>query len=276
MRTVRIPDEALAVLSACTVHGGSSGGAEVRIVAGQLDRKLYEAVNRVLVEIGGKWNTKAKAHLFTTAPDPTTERLDGVILSGEITPLSKNGYFPTPKALADRLVELADLKRGQRILEPSAGSGALIDAAIRTLTAQVDAAPIIATTIRAIEVNPQLSEAMRMKYEPRAFILNECMDFLQWGVDGDEYLYDRAIMNPPFENRADARHVLYAYSLLKPGGRLVSIMASSVKFRREKEYELVRTLIEDCGEIIDLPAASFKESGTLVSTVLIALDKEAA
>lgn len=257
------------------MHGGTNGGAEVRIVAGQLDRKLYETVNRVLVEIGGKWNTKAKAHLFASQPHQTTERLEGVIVSGEITPLSKNGYFPTPGGLADRLVEMADLKRGQRILEPSAGSGALIDAALRVLLARDGGPPLIATTIRAVELNSELSGAMQARYESQAVVLIECMDFTQWTVEAPEYLYDRIVMNPPFENRADAKHVLHAYSLLKPGGRLVSIMGAGVKFRRETEYESVRSLIEGCGELIDLPTGSFKESGTLVNTVIVTLDKDA-
>ena len=43
--------------------------------------------------------------------------------------------------------------------------------------------------------------------------------------------YDRIIMNPP----CDAEHVQHAYSLLKPGGRLVTIMGEGVFYGQDKK-----------------------------------------
>jgi hypothetical protein len=39
----------------------------------QLERKLYESVNKALVALGGKWNKKAKAHLFDHNPTDDIE-----------------------------------------------------------------------------------------------------------------------------------------------------------------------------------------------------------
>ena len=88
----------------------------------QLERSLYMAVNKVLEAIGGKWNRKAKAHLFESSPEEIVEE---VLQAGEYTH-AKNEYnfFETPEPLAKRLIDLAGIKEGS-ILEPSAGRGAI-------------------------------------------------------------------------------------------------------------------------------------------------------
>lgn len=267
MKTIQITPQALAVLSGCTVEQFGPTSL-VRINDGTLDRKLYVEVNKVLEDIGGKWNRKDKAHLFPTNQGQTTERLDGVILSGEIAPLSKNGFFPTPRVLAATMAVELRVKNGHRILEPSAGSGSLVDAVIEIL-----GTPRMDTTIRVLEVNGELAQKLAKKYQSQPTILVNPNDFLTWTLEGSQYAYDRIIMNPPFENRADAKHVLHAWSLLKDGGRMVAIMGAGVKFRREQEYQSVRALIGAHGTMEDLPAGSFKESGTMVNTVIVVMDK---
>jgi hypothetical protein len=54
--------------------------------------------------------------------------------------------------------------------------------------------------------------------------------------------YDRVVMNPPFARNAAPKHVLHAYDFLKPGGRLVSVMPSSVTFRTDALNDKVRYL----------------------------------
>ena len=55
---MRIDDDVLAVLSRSTVVGSSL------VIPDQLDRKLYVKTNKVLEAAGGKWNRKARAHVF--------------------------------------------------------------------------------------------------------------------------------------------------------------------------------------------------------------------
>lgn len=84
--------------------------------------------------------------------------------------------------------------------------------------------------------------------------------------------YDRVIMNPPFEKQADIKHVLHAHKFLKPGGRLVSVMAASVLFRTNRLTVEFREFIQAKGGWIqELPEGSFKTSGTMVNTVIVTI-----
>lgn len=85
--------------------------------------------------------------------------------------------------------------------------------------------------------------------------------------------FDKIVMNPPFEKKQDVKHILRAYSLLKTGGKLVSIASSSVKYRNDSVTVELRNLIATNGYLEDLPEKSFKEAGTNVNTVLIVLEK---
>ena len=106
--TETIAEDVLRVLSTCEIEDNN-----VQITAGQLDRKLYLAVNKVLDRIGGKWNRKAKAHVFDQDP---TDRLNNVIESGVLDPEVKTGYFPTPAVIVDNMIELAYISRKHLIL----------------------------------------------------------------------------------------------------------------------------------------------------------------
>ena len=46
-------------------------------------------------------------------------------------------------------------------------------------------------------------------------------DFLE--CNGDLGTFDRIVMNPPFTNGDDIKHIMHALKMLKPGGRLVAI-----------------------------------------------------
>ena len=85
--------------------------------------------------------------------------------------------------------------------------------------------------------------------------------------------FDRVIMNPKFENQADIDHVLHAFSMLQKNGRLVSVMSNSVTFRENKKTKQFRELLDKTGYWIELPADSFKESGTGVAIVIVVMDK---
>jgi type I restriction-modification system DNA methylase subunit len=66
-------------------------------------------------------------------------------------------------------------------------------------------------------------------------------------------------------------HVLHALAFLKHGGRLVSVMPSSVTFRTDTLNRMVRAAVEAGGSIEALPENSFTESGTNVNTVIVTL-----
>jgi hypothetical protein len=92
---------------------------------GQLDRKLYMSVNKVLAAIKGKWNRSAKAHIF---PESPVDVIDDILLTGEYTDAKKEfQFFETPSPLAKRLVDMAEIIEGETVCEPSAGRGRIVE-----------------------------------------------------------------------------------------------------------------------------------------------------
>lgn len=162
--------------------------------------------------------------------------------------------FVTPPDLAQRVVDEADIQEGMTVLEPSAGTGALLDAAKG-----------MAEAMTAVEVNHKLAEALRQRFEDVI-----TADFLECGDELGKF--DRVIMNPPFADQADIDHVTHALKFVKEGGKLVAIMSAGVEFRQDKKATGFREMVERMGGTIEaLPDDSFRESGTSVRTVLVNL-----
>jgi protein-L-isoaspartate O-methyltransferase len=166
------------------------------------------------------------------------------------------GFFQTPESLAARVVDEAGIEPGMSVLEPGAGGGRIADA-VRNAVPDAE--------ITVLEISGQLQEVLKLK------------GFDIAGTDFTEFTggpYDRIVMNPPFERNQDIDHVMRAYEMLKPGGRLVSIMGRGAFFRGGRKESEFRDFLEQMGAVIEeLPDGSFKESGTGVATNLIVLDK---
>ena len=163
---------------------------------------------------------------------------------------------PRPE-LADRMVELLEVEDGNVVLEPSCGDGALVEALRRNARKTY--------SVIAIELNAQLVEGCKRKgFDVTQGDFNEFKPACE---------INRVLMNPPFEQLQDCRHILKAYEMLGPGGCLVAICSAGVRFRREQPAVQLRELIDEQGWIEDLPAGSFKSSGTNVNTCLICLEK---
>ncbi|NSX34464.1 DUF4942 domain-containing protein [Brevundimonas vesicularis] len=166
-------------------------------------------------------------------------------------------FFPTPDDLAERVIEEAFMSRGQTVLEPSAGTGAL------AYRAAAKGAHVTAVEIqRALCVG--LSESGRL-----GRVVND--DFMQLSpqVIGK---FDRVIMNPPFDGKRDLDHVRHALGFVAPGGRLVAIMAAGVAFHEDAATTAFRDLVESAGgRISDLPAGSFASVGTNINTCLVTI-----
>jgi phospholipid N-methyltransferase len=129
--------------------------------------------------------------------------------------VSAPNLFPTPPEVARRVVELADIQPGQRVLEPSAGTGSLLEALPDTPTV-------------AVEINGQLAEALQRRFTGAEVHRG---DFLT--MNGELGTFDRIVMNPPFDHGSDIEHVRHAYAKLKPGGRLVAICANGPRQQDE-------------------------------------------
>ena len=180
-------------------------------------------------------------------------------LEAEIALSTIPGYFPTPAPVVDLMLQRARISDGMKVLEPSAGSGHIADA-IRA------AHP--GAWIDTIEIASPLRDILVLKnYRVMAF------DFLDFEND-QERPYDRIVMNPPFERQQDIAHVRMAYSLLAPGGVLVTIMSPSFEFRNDRKSTEFRAWLETINATWEnLPEGSFKASGTGVSTRLLTIER---
>ena len=252
----KIADNILDILGECRTEGNT-----LYLPEGQLDRATYQAVNKVLESIGGKWNRKAKGHIFADG-DPA-ELLVNVILAGEITDLKKQyQFFPTPRPVAEKMCELAELDSTCTVLEPSCGKGDLADVIFEAGVKQVC----------GLELNPDMEQYLSKK--PYTVITG--VDFLQYVKDTTKE-WSRIVMNLPFSRQQDIDHILTAYGILRPGGILVSVVSESPFFRTNKKSVEFREFLEAHEAVIEPVAeGAFKESGTMVRTRLVKIIKPGA
>lgn len=164
-------------------------------------------------------------------------------------------FFETPDPLADRMAAwIDDLPEGSRILEPSAGMGALIKAVRR----QCKNSPIY---IDAIEPQPEF-----------VAILEELgvthLDY-DFAAINHRPIYDAVIMNPPYKNKMAEAHLDLAWKCTRPGGRIVALVGSGSTEHLDEEFSgyifereiipkktFAETPIETCLYLIHKPLAA--------------------
>jgi phospholipid N-methyltransferase len=191
-------------------------------------------------------------HFPTPLPEKNKFEVAAEALRNGVQTVSAPNLFPTPPDIARQLVGLADISDGMSVLEPSAGTGNLADAVMQHSKPG---------SLCLVELNSQLCALLASK----GYSVVQG-DFLE--QNGDIGQFDRVVMNPPFDHGLDIKHVRHALTKLKPGGRLVSVMANGP--RQREAFEPVATTW------VDLPPDSFKQQGTSVNTAIVVLDASAA
>ncbi|WP_313453308.1 methyltransferase domain-containing protein [Stutzerimonas nitrititolerans] len=157
-------------------------------------------------------------------------------------------FFPTPAAIAVRMASLARIKKGDRVLEPSAGNGNLADAA-KSAGAEVD----------VIEISSQLREILTAK--GYTVVAHDFDSFTP------EEKYDAVLMNPPFSNRQDAAHIRRAFDMVKAGGHLVAIAGEGVFFGSDAKAVQFRDWLYSVGaEVEQLGSGTFMDKSLLATT----------
>ena len=128
--------------------------------------------------------------------------------------VSSFNLFQTPEPLAAHMAGM--FASFGRTLEPSAGLGRLY----RAVRAVDDTCPMV-----LVDISPACcGELFRATAgDENADLFTG--DFLE--MDAAKLgTFDSIIMNPPFKNGADVKHIRRTMNLLRPGGRLVSLCAS--------------------------------------------------
>lgn len=242
---MRLDTDIIDILASSEVRGNV-----LFLTSGQLDRKTYERLNKALVALGGKWNKREKGHVFEGDP---TVLIENALQTGTVTDLRHEfDFFQTPRELAVRMVQMACDGLSGHALEPSAGTGAIADEVLRRTRMSVALC--------------ELSERNRTELSRKGYEC-EAEDFLTFEPGR---WFDAIVANPPFSKQQDIHHVNHMLDMLKPGGRLVSVMSSGVTFRTNRLANDFRERVASLGgEIEHLPAGTFRSSGTDVNTVLV-------
>lgn len=181
--------------------------------------------------------------------DALRPRFDKMRNQDKANPIVSDQLFPTPPSLAARMVEAAEVKPHHRILEPSAGTGRIVE--------QMDERQ----DVTAVEINKELCDNLWHRFaDVRPMLMVYCQDFLKF----DRGLrYDRIIMNPPFRRGLDIKHILHARTLLKKGGVIVSLCYDGVMQNKK--------LRPMCDSWEVLPEGSFKSEGTGAGVALLTM-----
>lgn len=210
-------------------------------------------------DVGGKENDRnivstdsdydrAKAFYFArgkkTAKDKAAEGVD---------------YFATPEPVGYKMVQWAGLKDGDRVLEPSAGHGAIS----RFFSPNTD------NTI--IEPSSRLAPQAQMNTD-NAKLINGYFEDLHIGNK-----YDAVTMNPPFGTggKTAIEHLSKAFRHLREGGRVIALIPrggmADKRFTKWYESDEAKNA-HMVGEVL-LPNVTFERAGTKVATRIVIIDK---
>jgi hypothetical protein len=166
-------------------------------------------------------------------------------------------YFATPEPLGFKMVEWANVRPGEKILEPSGGHGAIArffpDSTIRHA---VEPSFELAGRLALNSPDTKIHQTTFENYD----IVNK---------------FDAIVMNPPFgtAGKTAMDHLEKAFRHLKDGGRIVALIpnGSSMGKRFDKWYEETEGVFM-AGEVM-LPSVTFERAGTSVSARVVILDK---
>lgn len=193
--------------------------------------------------------------------DPEIEAIRESLKTG-VQVVSAPQLFPTPPDIARKMVEMADIQFNDRVLEPSAGTGNIAAIIREKLVSfnRIQSGDVMGDYERShltcIEINESLSEKLKR------FGYNcHCMNFF----DFEGEAFEKIIMNPPFKNGEDIKHIKHAFELLRPGGTLVALCAHGPR--------QMATFRDSAARWEELPEGSFNEQGTNVNVALIVLKK---
>lgn len=214
----------------------------------------YDDISRLMGKAGGRYVTGRKQFAFDAGID-CADLLRRLVAGETVNFQQEYQFFATPEAKAVEAAKEVEKSlgtlRGKRILEPSAGEGALANVA-RRMGAEVVA--IEAWNVNAIKLRAQGYNVIER-------------DFLS--VTPEEIgTFDAVLANPPFTRNQDIQHVMHMLQFIRPGGALSVIMSTSwLEGKTRAHAQFKEFLATQNVAITQIEAGAFKESGTPVPTV---------
>ncbi|MDT4823597.1 hypothetical protein FQZ97_568280 [compost metagenome] len=172
---------------------------------GDLSKHLFAEVNQVLTALGGVLvaggrNKNLSYWQFDYYPN---EIVQEVALAGHLPDGKSHQFYPTPRELAEQLVDWLDVQPNDSILEPEAGQGGIADLLPRDQTLCVEISPMHCQI---------LSEKGHNVVQG---------DFLAWNPGMP---FSCIAMNPPFSEGRWQEHLRHAASLVSTNGRIGAVL----------------------------------------------------
>ena len=270
--------------------------AETRLRSvGLSGRRAYAALCRNLAD-----RLNIPKHLWLEGPDaPTEARLERISLTAEldIFGLAYERFFPevfkaehgqyfTPRPLVELMVDLAAVRPGERVLDPTCGSGTFMVVA-QNRGAEVD----------GIEIDPELVALCRLNLALHGTNPRSVRQADLFREPSSEQ-WDVVLANPPFSVRIDDPEALQNFSLaqgrgrvvsdtlflqaahdrLRPGGRMAVVLPRSIL--TNNSYQWLRSWLLARFErraIVSLPEGVFRPfGGTTSRACIVVLEKHPA
>lgn len=223
----------------------------------------YQKVKRAINGIGGVWSSRSQAFVFDANPASLLERvIKGEKINLDAAFKKKTQYFSTTPQVFEEMYEYIAISNDMRVLEPSAGEGFMCDSLLSIFPrSQID------WSLDVCELYEPFQDVLRTKgYN----IIGS--DFLE--LEKPDRGFHLVVANPPFSNGQDVRHFQKMYTVLAPGGRIVTVMSNAWRTANDKESTGLREWLGYFyHSIVDLPAGSFKKSGTNIAACLLIVDK---
>lgn len=210
---------------------------------------------------GGKEADRAVSHSVSEFEKAKTHYYANGKTRGKRDQREGTDYYATPEPIGLKMVEFAGIKSGEKILEPSAGHGAI-------------ARYFPEDTARTL-VEPSSSLASRAALtSPGARVVVDRFENLDKGANK----FDAIVMNPPFGSggKTAIEHVAKAATHLKNGGRIVALIprgaSADKRFDDFMDSQAAKGLylVGDVG----LPSVTFERAGTSIISRIVVLEKQ--
>ena len=211
------------------------------------------------------------------------ERLTARLPSQTRRTAEQNDYqqFSTPAVYAGLCAWVSGVGEGHRVLEPSAGTGALCTFALAAGAA-----------VHANELSDRRADLLAVLlreagHDPARTLTRENADHLD-AILPPAVRADVVTMNPPFSKTAGrlgsrrvptvgTDHVLQALRRLDAGGRLVAVLSAGVRRGKPTHREFFEAVDADPFRLradVEVGGAVYRPYGTSVRTRLLVVDRE--
>ena len=213
--TISVSDGIIKTLGLCTADKNEIFLPDRQLC--EIPVSEFKSLQNFLKRYKSRWQSKFQSFKF----DFNTEAFMNLVLTHKVAPKPNPlAYHPTPKSVIELMLLMAGLDKGMkfhkaRILEPSGGGGAILS----ILKGYLDDSSSLDTC--------ELDYFNRQSLTAQGFNLKND-NFLEYTPNTK---YDYIFMNPPFSKKGDPTsyitHVLHAYKMLEPCGRLVAVVPIS-------------------------------------------------